>query len=336
MLLLTCLVLASAGCQAVVEADASAEVRVAVIPPGFTSPFHVAIKEGAVAAAGDKGWQVDVVAAEREGDFAGQVAVVEQELQKGVSAIAVNPIDARAIVTAVNSANDLNIPIFMHNTITPVGEGEITEYIGYDQWSGAAKLGQYTCGMLNGKGKVFILMGIPGFHANRRTQGYVWALEKWCPDVIVVGQQTAEWEREKAFNIASAALQQHPEIDLFFGNSDEMGIGACLAAESMGRTINKDIWCIAIDGNDVTLDLIQEGKMTATLGVYPQKMGAIVIEQMAKVLNGQEVPYILEMPSTIVDRTNLDAYRSGNTWVPPRKGTPEQDNGEPSGVFSNW
>jgi ribose transport system substrate-binding protein len=248
----------------------------------------------------------------------------------------VNPIDARAIVTAVKRANDLDIPIFMHNTITPVGDGEVTEYIGYDQWSGAAKLGQYTCGMLNSEGEVFILMGIPGFHTNRRTQGYVWALEKWCPDVTVVGQQTAEWEREKAFNIASAALQQHPEIDLFFGNSDEMGIGACLAAESMGRTINEDVWCIAIDGNDVTLDLIQEGKMTATLGVYPQKMGAIVIEQMAKVLNGQEVPYILEMPSTIVDRTNLDAYRSGNTWVPPRKGTPEQDNGEPSGVFSNW
>ena len=75
-------------------------IRVAVIPPGFTSPFHVAIKDGAVEAAEKLGWTVDVVAAEREGDFAGQVTVVEQELQKGVLAIAVNPIDAKAIVTA--------------------------------------------------------------------------------------------------------------------------------------------------------------------------------------------------------------------------------------------
>lgn len=50
------------------------------------------------------------------------------------------------------------------------------------------------------------------------------------------------------------ALQQRPEIDLFYGNSDEMGIGACIAAEEMGRRVNEDIWCVSIDGNDVTLD----------------------------------------------------------------------------------
>ena len=59
------------------------EIRVAIVPPGFTSPFHVAIKDGAVSEANKLGWKVDVVAAEREGDFAGQVAVVEQDHVQG-------------------------------------------------------------------------------------------------------------------------------------------------------------------------------------------------------------------------------------------------------------
>jgi ABC-type sugar transport system substrate-binding protein len=277
---------------------------------------------------------VDVVAAEREGDFAGQVAVIEQEVRKGVAAIAINPIDAKAIVTAVKAANEAGVPVFMHNLITPVDKGEVVEYIGYDQWSGAAKLAQYTCNLLHGEGEVFILTGIPGFHANRRTQGYKWGLEQWCPSVQVVGEQTAEWERENAVNVATMAMQQRPEIDLFYGNSDEMGIGACIAAEKMGREINEDIWCVSIDGNDVTLDLIEEGKTTATLGVYPNLMGRVVIQQMEKVLDGEIVPFILETPSIVVDINNVDAYRSGFAWTDPVPGKPELDDGKPSGEYA--
>lgn len=310
---------------------AGGETRVAIVPPGFASPFHVAIKEGALAEAEKLGWQLDVVAAANEGDFAGQVAVVEQELQKGVVAIAVNPIDAQAIVTAVKKANKANTPVFMQNTITPVDEGKVVEYIGYDQWNGAAKLARYTCELLGGSGDVYILTGIPGFHANRRTQGYRWGLQQDCPGVRVVGQQTAEWDRTMAVDVATAALQQNPDIDLFYGNSDEMGIGACIAAKKMGRTVNRDVWCVSIDGNPVTLDMIERGEMTATLGVYPTLMGATVIRQMAKALRGEAVPYILETPSLVVDIDNVAAYKSGSTWTEPVAGTPEYDNGQPTG-----
>jgi ribose transport system substrate-binding protein len=310
-------------------------IRVAIVPPGFGSPFHIAIKDGATSEAQKLGWQVDVVAAEQEGDFSGQVAVVEQELQKGVAAIAINPIDAKAIVTAVKKANKNNTPVFMENTITPVDQGTVLEYIGYDQWAGAAKLAIYTCNLFQTNhienGKVYILMGILGFHANRRTQGYEWGLQKYCPRVKVIGQQTAEWDRTEAVDVATAALQQNPGINLFYGNSDEMGIGACIAAKKMGRTVNKDIWCISIDGNPVTLDLIEKGDITATLGVYPTLMGATIIDQMAKALKGEAVPYILETPSIVVDQTNLAEYRSGSAWTAPIKGSPEFDNGKPTG-----
>jgi ribose transport system substrate-binding protein len=318
------------------DGSASRQIRVAIVPPGFGSPFHVAIKEGAAAEAELLGWALDAVAAEKEEDFFGQVAVVEQELQKGISAVAINPIDVKAIVTAVKSANRRGIPVFMQNTITPLDEGRVVEYIGYDQWAGAVQLARYTCDLFHGEGiqdgKVYILTGIPGFHANRRTQGYEWGLAEYCPEVYVVGKQTAEWDRTKAVEVATAALQQNPDIDLFYGNSDEMGIGACIAAKKMGRTVNTDVWCISIDGNPVTLDLIADGSTTATLGVYPAKIGQTVIQQMKKVLvDGVEVPYILVTPSVVVDVHNMEEYTSGRAWVKPVEGKPEYDNGKPTG-----
>jgi ABC-type sugar transport system substrate-binding protein len=147
----------------------------------------------------------------------------------------------------------------------------------------------------------------------------------------VVGEQTAEWERAKAIDVATAALQKHPEIDVFYGNSDEMGIGACIAASKLGRKVNQDIWCVAIDGNAVTLDLIEKGEMTATLGVYPDLIGATVIRQMHKYLDGERIPYILETPSLVVDRVNVSDYQAGKTWTEPQEGYPEWDNGQPTG-----
>ncbi len=312
-------------------AEAVDSIRVAIVPPGFTSPFHVALKDSAVDVGEQFGWKVDVVAAENENDFAGQVAVVEQELQKGISAISINPIDSRAIVTAVREANKAHIPVFMHNLITPVSDGKVEEYIGYDQWNGAAKLARYTCNLLQNQGYVYILKGIPGFHSNRRTQGYEWGLRENCPEVKVVGEQTADWDRTKAIEVATVALQQHPEISVFYGNSDEMGIGACIAAKKLGRKVNQNIWCLSIDGNAVTLDLINKGEMTATLGVYPDRIGSTVIQQMQKYLNGESIPYILETSSIVVDQENVAEYKAGTTWMDPISGSPELDNGLPTG-----
>lgn len=313
--------------------------KVAVIPPALVSPFHVSVLAGATRQAEEYGWDIITQAPERETDFEAQVTIVEQVVQQNVDVISINPINADAMIAGVRAANEAGIPVFMHNMITPIAEGDVVEYIGYDQWGGAANLARYVCGVLatkqdvaevDAEGKVFILMGIPGFHANRRTGGFKYGLEKNCPDVKVVGEQTAEWEREKALQVATTALQQDPDIDVFYGNSDEMAIGAALAAQQLGLTIGEDVFSVGIDGNDVTLDLIREGTVTATLGVYPSRLGAVVVEQMDKIFQGEEIPYVLLTPSTVVDINNLDDYTAGDTWTDPIPGAPEVDNGQPT------
>ena len=312
---------------------------ISLISPALVSPFHVALQDGVVEQAQAFGWDIITRAPQRETDFEGQVAMVEQVVQQNVDVISVVPISSEAMITGVLAANDAGVPIMMHNTITPVSDGEVVEYIGYDQWGGAANLAVYVCQLLaeradgdvsGAEGQVYILTGIPGFHANRRTGGFEHGLSNTCPNVEVVGAQTAEWEREKGLQLALIALQQNPDIDVFFGNSDEMAIGACLAADQLGLNINEEIFCVGIDGNDVTLDLIAEGEMTATLGVYPRRMGAVVVGQMNKFLLGEAIPQVLLTPSVVVDINNLEAYVSGTTWVDPVAGTPEFDNGLPT------
>jgi ribose transport system substrate-binding protein len=268
---------------------------------------------------------------------AGQVTLVQQVLEMGVEAVSISLLQTQAIVPIVKIANTRHVPVFIHNSLTPLPDGDVMAYVGYDQWRGAAKLGEYTCRLLAKKynttpekaiGKVFILLGIDGFHVHRRTEGFKAGLAE-CPSVQVVGAQTADWDREEGANVATAALQQTPDIDVFYGNSDEMGIGAALAAEKLGMTINKDFFVVSIDGNPPTLDLIKQGRYTATLGVDPTRMGQTVIDAMNQVLGGKSVPQYILTPSTVVDASNIDDYIDGKTWTAPVPGSPELDNGLP-------
>lgn len=318
--------MAAATLAAMIAYAQSTKTTIAVLVPAFTSPFHVAIRDGASDAARSLGWNVETPAPIKEGDFAEQANTLEQLIQKRVAAISVNPINPAALTGSIKKANAASIPVFVHNGLTPLEDknARVVEYVGYNQWKGGVQAGEYAAKILNGKGKVFILDGIPGFHSNRRAGGFKAALARH-PGITVVGETPADWEREKAVNVATAALQKDPDIKLFYGVSDEMAIGAGIAARRLG----KDVFTIGIDGNDVTLDLIAKGEVTATLGVYPSKMGAVVVSQMQKVLSGQKVPQYLETPSIIVNKTNLSQYRAGKTWKAPRAGKAELDNGKP-------
>jgi len=108
---------------------------VGFVPTAFTSPFHVAIAEGAKALATKKGWKIAVQAPASEGDFAAHVTIVQQIIQTGVDAISVNPMNVDAMTSGVKAANIAKIPLFMHNFITPLADTsiQVTSYIGYDQ-----------------------------------------------------------------------------------------------------------------------------------------------------------------------------------------------------------
>ena len=289
------------------------EITIASVPPGLKSPFHTGVKAGCERVAKEYGWHLDVQAAEKETDFNGQISIVEQMVNRGVNAITICAINDKAIGTAIEKANSKNIPIFINNGISPVDVGKVTQYIGYNQYEGGRKCGEYAVKLLNGKGKIAIMQGIPGFHNTERSSGFKSVIKKY-PGIVIVQEPVCDWLREKATNNAAQTLQRYPDIKLIFGISDEMAIGASLAAQEKGL----NIYTIGVDGNPATLDEIESGRITATLGVYPDKMGETVLRQMKKVFNKEKIPLYLETTGVMVDKGNLADYRAGKLWEEPK------------------
>ena len=291
---------------AITGLSSAAPRTVAVVPPGLISPFHAEVDLGAQAAAARLGLALLHPAPPRETDVAEQVRIVEDLIARKVAAISVCAIGNEAIVPSVKKANAAGIPFFIHNSLEALPGGKVTAYIGYNQRAGAALMGAYAAKLLGGRGKVLILEGMPGYHTRERVRGFREGLAG-VRGITVIVSQPADWERSKAMAVTENVLQRVPDLNLVFGCSDEMALGAAAAATSQRRS---GMFFLGIDGNPNAIDAIKRGGMTATLGVYPRKMGGLTVDTLQAHLDGRKVPLRVETPVLVVTKENADSYLS--------------------------
>jgi len=282
------------------------QVVVGFVSPALTSTFHVTLIEAAQKEGAKLGWKVESLAPDRETNFAAQVDMVQALVRRKVSAISICAINDSAIMGAVEQANAAGIPVFVHNSLMPLTGGKVEAYIGYDQQKAGRLCGEYAAELLKKKygdykGKVYLLLGIPGVHTTERSAGFLSAIEAH-PAIEVVAKTPANWERQQAMNTAAAAFKATPDIDLFFACSDAMAQGAAQAV----REANKPAFTIGIDGNPDTLKDIKEDVVTASCAVYPGEMGRITIDTIRQRLEGKPTPLKVETPIKIIDQSNVD------------------------------
>lgn len=281
-------------------------VQVGLVSPALTSTFHVTLVKGAKDEGTRLGWKVESLAPDRETNFAAQVNMVEALVRRKVDAISICAINTSAIVGAIEKANAAGIPIFVHNSLMDLAGGKVEAYIGYNQRKAGRLCGEYAAELLKKrhgeyKGQVYIFLGVPGVHSKERSGGFLEALKPY-PDIQVVAQTPANWERQQGMNLASAALKATPTIDLFFGCSDAMAQGAAQAA----READKEVFTIGIDGNPDTLKDIKNGVVTASCAVFPAEMGRIMVRTIKHFLDGDPVEAKVETPIRIIDAKSVD------------------------------
>ncbi len=308
-----CIAVALAGCAGKREdktqpvVGGSSQVSVVIISPALTSVFHQEFVKGAEEGAKQRGWKFSHLEPDKETNSADQVAKVQDSLQKGVSAISICAVNDEALSQAVKKANDANVPIFVHNSITLVPSGKVEAYIGYDEFEGGMKCGKKAVELLTAKygtprGKVAILEGTAGSHTNERAGGFRRALAG--TQIQVVAAQSANWLRKEGADRTTEFLQKYPDLDLVFGCSDAMAQGAAQAARQAG----KQIFTIGLDGNPDALADVKNGVLTATLVVFPREMGKKTIEVIEKRLKGEQVGPVVKTETEVVDKNSVARF----------------------------
>ncbi len=280
------------------------QLKVGLSMNTLNNPFFVAVKEGAEAQAKELGY--NLVVTDAQNNPGQQMADVENLLQQELDVLIIDPTDSDAIVEAVKKANDAKIPVFTIDR--QANGGEVITHIGFDAIKSGNIAGDYLAKALNGKGKVVEIQGIMGTNVARdRSKGFNEAIAKH-PDMQIIAQQAADFDRGKAMSVMENILQANPEIDAVYAANDEMALGALAAIEAAGR-LDK-ITLIGCDAVDPALEALRADKLEATIAEPPFFLGKEAVLTAQKIAKGETVEKSVILDSTLVTKENVDQIKT--------------------------
>jgi ribose transport system substrate-binding protein len=299
------LLLAGCGKQADTTARPAAPGRpvVALVVKTLNHPFFIDMQKGAEEAARAAGVELIVQAAEREIDVERQMQIIENLIQRKVSALVVAPSGSREIVPVIIKANRAGIPVLIVDTRVDApalraAGGHTATFIGSDNYEGGKLAGEFLVRKTGGNARIAVLEGIPGHETgDARLRGFRDGI-KGHPGMVIVASQPANWERDQGYNVFQNIMQAHPDVTAMFAANDLMALGALEAIAAAGKA--GKITVVGFDALEEARAAVKQGRMAGTVAQDPAQMGRVGIEWAARMLKGETPPADISVPIQFV------------------------------------
>jgi inositol transport system substrate-binding protein len=268
----------------------------------LSSEFIVMIDKAMEKRANELGAKLIVVDAQRSPEK--QVQQIESFIAQGVDAIILNPCELEASSPAVDKALAAGIPIVNVNSETKTLP---TAFVGSHDEQSAQLAMEYIAKRLGGKGNIVMMHGYMGQAAQiKRDAGAREVLAKY-PDLHLLAEQTAEWDRAKAISLMENWLQAHGDrIDAVFAQNDEMAMGALLAIENAGK--KSKIVVVGVDAIADALEAVKQSRLDATVFQDAESQGSQAVETALKIVRKRPVEKATYIPFRLVTKENIGQY----------------------------
>lgn len=245
----------------------------------------------------------EVSAAQTEEDTEGQLSVVRDQVRQGGNGICLSAITDINCLPGMEEAFDAGIPVYAVGSELPGCYG----FVGSNGYTVGQVCAEYMAELLDYKGQIGIIVGLTSQTATiNRTNGFIDWMEENAPDIEIVAQQNADWERTKAKDITETWLTQYPDMVGIYSNADCMTYGIAEAVAESDKTCGEDIFIVSIDGEGEMLDLIREGKVSGSCSLFSYYMGEVAYEVCLRNFLGQDLPRGIFTPIGMIDKNNVD------------------------------
>ena len=270
--------------------------------PGSGNLFWASVEKGAKEEAAKLGVDLVLVAPPQEGDVQAQINQVEDQLAKGVDAIALAPGDPNAFAPIVDDAIKSGVPVVFVDT---KGINEGVTFIGTNNKNGAALAAKFICDKTPKGADVAVLTGIESQStALLRRDGAVQGL-KDC-GLNLVATQTAEWDTAKGRSVTESIILKNPNIKAIFASNDNMGLGAMQALKDADMN---DVVVVGFDATPDAAKSILAGEMTATIAQFSYNMGAYGVKYALELANGGTIDINIDTGTQLVTKKNANDFK---------------------------
>jgi ribose transport system substrate-binding protein len=283
------------------EAGADATPKIVLALSTLNNPFFVELRDGAQAAADAAGVELSVVDAQN--DSATQADQLATAAVGGTVAVIVNPVDSDAAASAVEDLIGADIPVLaVDRTVTGV---DLSSLISSDNVAGGRQAADELALSMGETGSVIVLQGVSGTSASRdRGAGFAEAIAAY-PNITVVAEQTANFDRAEALDVTTNLLQANPDVTGLFAENDEMALGAI---QALGDRAGSDVKVVGFDGTADGLAAIDAGTMVGTIAQQPAELGKLAVELAVALINGETIESVVPVEVVSVTTKNVADY----------------------------
>ncbi len=278
--------------------------KIAVIVSTLNNPWFVVLAETAAQRARELGYEANIL--DSQNNTAKETDHFDNVIAAGYQAILFNPTDADGSIANVMKAKKAGIPTFCMDREINTNDAAVSQILS-DNYSGCMALGQYFVEKMGRQGTYVELLGLVGDNNTwNRSRGFHSVIDNY-PELKMVAQQSADFDRNKALEVMESLLQAHPDIDGVFCGNDAMAMGAYQALVAANKA--DDVMVFGFDGAEDVVNSIREGKIVATGMQFPKVMARTAAEQAHDYINGkrdfeQKIPVAVEL----VTQDNIDQY----------------------------
>ncbi|MFE9639842.1 ABC transporter permease/substrate-binding protein [Nocardiopsis alba] len=274
--------------------------RVGMSLSTLNNPFFLQMRDGAQEEADEAG--VNLIVTDAQDDASQQADQIQNFISTGVDAMVLNPVDSDASGPPVRGANNADIPVIAADR--GVEGAEVETLVASDNVEGGREAARVMADALGEEGRIVVLQGTPGTSASReRGSGFAEGIAEF-PDIEVVSQQPADFDRSRGLDVMTNMLQSNGDVDGVFAENDEMALGAAAALSSAG----KEAVVIGFDGTPEGVDAVGEGVLYATIAQRPAELGRAAVRNAIAVIEGERIEETVKVPVEVVTEENVDDF----------------------------
>ena len=265
--------------------------------------------------------EIQALAVASHVDHAGQLAQVESVIAKGADYVFLGPTEYEAAIPALKKLKQAEIPTVIFNFLEPHEDEEARAmmYVAFSHEEGGRLSGEWAAEHLDGKGKIAILQGAPGVVSDQRSGGFLKVVEEY-PDIEIIMGPHTDFDRSKAFDAAQNLLTAHDDIDLIYGVSTAVGLGAAQVVKQAGKS--DQIATMGFGGTGDEIVAMNEGWLTASVLRSIDDSGVAIADAFVAHSKGEEVPQVWGGPFVMVDKDSDAAalVEQANRYSKPKMG----------------
>ncbi len=276
---------------------------IGVVPKATSHLFWLSVQAGATAAGRDYQVEIEWNGPPSEADYSRQIQIIDSFIARRVSALAIAAADRTALVGPVERAVNAGIPVVIFDS--GLDSDRYLSFLATNNYEGGQMAARKLAELLGGKGKVALLMHMPGSYSTmERERGFRDALAQEFPGLRIVAEQFGLSDRAKARAAAENILAANPGLDGMFASAEPSSVGAALAIKQ--RALAGKVKLVTFDSSDGLIEELRAGVIDAMVVQDPFLMGYQAVAILVAHLNGQTPARQIDLHATVVTRADLE------------------------------